>query len=472
MFCLKCGKPLSEGDLFCQSCGTKAWSKPENTVPVKANEEKPVILEPEVTPVVEETAVEEVPVEPEIVGAATLEFETEMEPPTMTPFESVIEEAPEEPEFVPVEEKTPVEPEPEIAPIVQETSVAPVATETSEDAFCTNCGAKLPEGSLFCLRCGEKVDAFEEGSSIAEVNMADVNPEPQPANFSYPENVNPDGDIESMGSNENEKTKQKEPKSGSKGKKKPLIIVAIVVVLALIAGAIFFFVEFMYPCDYCGRRVYSPGMFWIEKTDGGYMICGDCFSSDPENEAYWEAANNPDGENIDGENVEGENIDDEGYAIDEETPNQNEVIDEDPEGQTEYDENPYSVLMFTLYSDIEMPEFDEDYDAEMDFYFYEWRGDNVELEVEIYSIPADFDYVAYMEVLEDFHGADIYTDEWEHREPSTIDGVYFESECWEENGLEVVLCTDAYMYCFQIFTDDADYQQSLYDSVMNVEINE
>lgn len=466
MFCLKCGKPLSEGDLFCQSCGTKAWSKPENTVPVKANEEKPVILEPEVTPVVEETAVEEVPVEPEIVGAATFEFETEMEPPTMTPFESVIEEAPKEPEFVPVEEKTPVEPEPEIAPIIEETSVAPVATETREDAFCTNCGAKLPEGSLFCLRCGEKVDAFEEGSSIAEVNMADVNPEPQPANFSYPENVNPDGDIESMGSNENEKTKQKEPKSGSKGKKKPIIIVAIVVALALIAGAIFFFVEFMYPCDFCGRRVYTPRMFWIEKTDGGYWVCGDCYYRDPSNQEALQ-----DGEAI-GDDTGAVVPDGDGNTQDADTAPEDTPVTPEPENAPPVpEEYTYSGETFTFNSTIYMGEFAEDHDDEMDFRFYEWKGDQVEVEVEVYAVPEGYDAADYMTTLEDFYGDDVYTDSWLHS-MAMVPEAYNMSECWESNGIDVIMNTDNYLYVFQIFTDNMEYQNDLYNSISNVEINE
>lgn len=59
MFCVKCGKALYEGDVFCQSCGTKVLTNLEKEVPIEVAESKTVM--PEVVQVSEEVSVEVAP---------------------------------------------------------------------------------------------------------------------------------------------------------------------------------------------------------------------------------------------------------------------------------------------------------------------------------------------------------------------------------------------------------------------------
>ncbi len=437
MFCMNCGKSLSEGDLFCQSCGTKAWTKPEKAVQVESVEEKPV--EPGVVSVVEEA-----PIAPE---------------PVVIPVAEEVPIAP-EPEVIPVVEEATVEPEPKVSP------VEPVAMmETRENEFCTNCGARLPAESLFCLRCGAKIDSFEDVPSVEE---------PVEPGFTVaPTQTSEIADNEGKA----EKVKKKSPKTDKKGKKKIAIIVAIVVALSLIAGAILIFFNETDPCDYCGKRIYTPRMFWIETVDGGYWVCGDCYYSDPENEAYWEAAKNPDGDNQNvvedtDVNAPGDDTYDEGGNIeDTEVVTEEAPVTPEPETETpvptKYE---YSGQTFTFHSTIYMGDFTEDHSQD-NLQFYEWVGDQIELEVEVYTIPEGFDYDDYMTILEDFYGDAVYTDSWSHS-MATVPEAYNMSECWESNGIDVIMNTDNYLYVFQILTDNMEYQNELYNSIVNVEINE
>lgn len=331
--------------------------------------------------------------------------------------------------------------------------------------FCMKCGKALGEGDAFCQFCGTKVwTKSEKETPIAVGEEKSVEPKVVPVAKETPvelgfavaptqtsENTNNEG--------EREKAKKKSPKTG---KKKVAIIVAIVVAVAIIVGVVLGVANCFSPCSYCGRYVYSVRLFYIENPDGMcYSLCDDCYNSDSENEVYREAAANPNDDTYDkGVNVEDTDV------VTEDTP-VTPAPETEPPVPTEY---VYSGQTFTFRSPIYMGDFTEDHSND-NLQFYEWKGDEVEVEVEVYTVPENFDGDAYMLCLEDLYGDEIYTETWMHS-TATAPLAYNMSVCWESNGVDVIMNTDNYLYVFQIFSDYGYYQNELYSNIDNVEINE
>ncbi len=192
--CPNCGAPIAEGDVFCMSCGTKIEVVAAAPAPAPAPEPEPVaapapapapepvfvpepapepVFVPEPAPVVEDvvTEVEELSAvddwrESEFVqDFAAVSIPTPQPPVTNEQLESEVESAIAEElqiedmvEEIKDEIEAPApapapEPAPEPMPAPEVDVVAEASTRT-----CPNCGEPVPEGDLFCMSCGHRMD--------------------------------------------------------------------------------------------------------------------------------------------------------------------------------------------------------------------------------------------------------------------------------------------------------------------------
>ncbi len=143
--CSKCGAPMAAGAVFCTTCGTKV----EAVSPAAA----PVAPAPQMVVCTACGA-------PMVAGSA---FCTKCGSKIMpaAPAPAPVAPAPVAPVPAPVASvpvapaPAPVAPAP-VAPVTAGEIPTEAPVQKSFDGICTNCGKQLPQGSKFCIYCGNK----------------------------------------------------------------------------------------------------------------------------------------------------------------------------------------------------------------------------------------------------------------------------------------------------------------------------
>lgn len=186
MFCTNCGSNITDDAIFCENCGTKVTENDNEqnieTQDNNTNTAEPQVIAEDIPPapaqekyVVCKSCGSQIPedeafctncgqaVQTEENANAELVKAEENIPPAPVVVEEIVPPAPvvveEIIQLAPVKSEEIIPP----APVTVEENIPPVSEES---VFCTNCGAKILEGTKFCGSCGRAVPAAEQATPI------------------------------------------------------------------------------------------------------------------------------------------------------------------------------------------------------------------------------------------------------------------------------------------------------------------